>query len=132
VMGVVVSMIAIKALVESVRGATRALVALPDGIKALLILAALAALLHPGARRWICDLTADIGAALLPIWNVLWDLVVEMATLASESQAEANAALGEVIVAVKVYRPERRMRRRTRTARRGEAKTNAVTAASRA
>jgi predicted nucleic acid-binding protein len=126
VMGVVVSMMAIKALVESVRGVTRALAALPDGVKALLILAAVAALLHPGARKWVCDLSAEIGVVLLPIWNAMWDVFTAMATFANESQAEATVALGEVSAAARILRPIERRPRRARRMRRGTKEVSVV------
>jgi len=119
-MGVAASMIALKAVVETVRGAMHALMNLPDGIKVLLLLLAIAVLLHPEARKWIGDVSTELGKLLAPCWSAVWELVVAAAALANEAQAQANASLTEASAAVRPYRPARRPRRRTRRLRGGD------------
>jgi predicted nucleic acid-binding protein len=114
VMGVVFSMVAVTALVQSIRTAMRALMSLPDGGKVLLLLAAIAALLYPGARQWIWEMRAEVGELLTQIWSVISEFVLAAAAMASEAQSDATSSLAEAVAAVRPYRPAQRRRRRFR------------------
>jgi predicted nucleic acid-binding protein len=111
VMGVMISTIALKAVVDALRATTRALTALPDGVKVLLLLSALLAVLHPGMRKSICDVGAEVGSLLAPIWNVLWEIAMAASALERDARSEATASLAEASAAVKPC-PQARLRRR--------------------
>jgi predicted nucleic acid-binding protein len=113
-MGVVISMVAVKALVESIRGLARALTALPEAAKVLLFVAMMAAVLHPGARKRIADISVALGELWVPIWNFLWEFFLTAATVANDAQAEATTSLAEASAAVRHSRPAPRRHRRTR------------------
>ncbi len=113
-MGMLVSMIALKTLYETVRGIGQTLMKLPDGLKVLLLLLVIAALLHPGARKWMSDRSLEFCERLAPCWGVVLDVMVRAASLASEAHAQATVSLREASAAVRPRAPSRSMRRRTR------------------
>jgi len=87
----------------------------PTGSKALLILGAVAALVHPVSRRWICDFSTDMGASLFTIWSALWDLFTAMGRPRERVRGTlATVALAEVSAAARVRRPTQRRPRRAR------------------
>lgn len=113
-MGVLVSMIALQALTETLRGTGQILMRLPDAVKVLLLLLVIAALLHPGARKWISGKSGELCELLAPCWSVLWDIMVSAASLASEAQVQATVSLTEASAAARPRLPTRLPRRRTR------------------
>jgi len=113
-MGILVSMIALRTLYEAVRGIGQTLVRLPDGLKVLLLLLVIAALVHPGARKWISDKSLELCERLAPYWGVVLDVIMRATALASEAQAQATASLLEASAAVRPRVPSRPVRRRTR------------------
>jgi predicted nucleic acid-binding protein len=114
VAGAVVSVIAIKVLIDAIGGIARGLAALPESAKVLLLLAAVAALLHPKSREWICDLSFAVIEHWVPIWNVLSEFLVAAAALANEAQTEAITSLAQASAVVRPIRPAPRRRRRAR------------------
>jgi predicted nucleic acid-binding protein len=136
VLGVVVSLLAFKALVETLRAATRGLTALPDGVKALLLLAGAAALLHPGARTRICEMAREMSALIVPVWNGVSEFVLAAATMATVAQSESTSSLAEASLAVRppcavntgaLARPRSRSRRKRSTPRRTQLDRGRVT-----
>jgi hypothetical protein len=128
VLGVVVSLLAFKVLTETLRAATRGLTALTDAAKGLLLLAGVAALLHPGARKCICEMAGDMTALIVPVWNCVSEFALAAATIATEAQIESTSSLAEASLAVRsprvvtntaaLTRPRSRTRRKRITPRR--------------
>ena len=112
VLGVVVPWVAVVALIELLRGVGRRVAALPNSVKATLLVSAIVALAHPGSRRWIADRCADVAAAIAPAWDTLADILTAVATMHNESRSAADAHLS---MAVGLVRPKQVPLRSRRT-----------------
>jgi hypothetical protein len=136
VLGVAVSLVAFKVLTETLRAAARGLTALPDAVKGLLLLAGVAALLHPGARKRICVMAGDVTALIVPVWNCVSEFVLAAATIATEAQIESTSSLAEASLAVRsprvvsntgaLTRPRSRTRRKRSTPRRTQLREDRI------
>jgi hypothetical protein len=115
VLGTVLPAVVAMALVDLLRRMGRAFGALPDAVKALLLLGGAVALLHPGSRRWIADRFADACTAMGPAWQGFTQLITMLAATSSEAQYQATVYLQAAASATRRKRSRSLVRpRRTR------------------
>lgn len=122
VMGIVIPTATVALIVDLLRRLTRLFSALPDPIKALIILGAAVALMHPDSRRWIADRCTDAYSAMQPTLNGLAQLITTLANTNAEAKSRASFHLQQATAAVRpkrtavVVKPRAQRRRRVRFA----------------
>ncbi|MGH8138463.1 MAG: hypothetical protein ACREVV_09745, partial [Steroidobacteraceae bacterium] len=93
--GVIFPIAAAAALAESLRGLVQLWTRLPDTAKAVILLGALLALLHPASRKWLFELFQRAADILTVAMDVISNVISHMASLHAQSltAVESNLAL---------------------------------------
>lgn len=104
VLGVLVPTIALMAVVELLRRTARAFAALPSEVRAVVLIGASIALLHPGCRGWIASRCGTAWAVRKPLRA---DLAHLLGTLGSTGQAAQSEALVHLLKASEATRLRR-------------------------
>jgi len=89
--GTLISVLALGALCQIIKGVCTSVSKLPDGVKVALLIGAAVAVLHPAPRGKLREFLQNTGALAVG----LWPEIERMLELASEKQKEAGSALTE-------------------------------------
>jgi len=104
--GVVIPVVAAAVVVESLRGLASLWARLPAPAKALIVLGAIVALLHPTSRKWFADVCERDATVLAMSMDVVSGVISDMASLHAQSLEAAESSLALTLALTR--RPELR------------------------
>lgn len=105
VCGLMLGVVALKALMKLLQVFGRVIGKLPDSARAILLVSIIAALAHPGARKWIYERFTTLAATVKPVLDGVWDGIVEGARISNEKRGEANEHLLRSVAALGKPKP---------------------------